>query len=139
MPTAMGARATTVPVDVPMEMEMKQQTMNSPTSSRLLGSSASPRFTVESTAPMPSATLENAPASRKMSTMSMIFSFPAPRVMMPTFSFSGSFGLMHKATMMAMMSATGIGIAVKSPVMMPVPINNRTKTNNGSRATGFPL
>ena len=43
IPTAIGARATIVPTDVPMEMEIKQPMRNNPSTANWLGIRESPR------------------------------------------------------------------------------------------------
>ena len=79
MPTATGARATIVPTEVPTEMEMKQAAMKIPAARRLPGKRDMARFTVASTAPISLAVWAKAPAKMKMSTMSMMLLFAAPR------------------------------------------------------------
>ena len=43
IPTAIGARATIVPTEVPMDMEIKQPIKNSPSTANWLGMRESPR------------------------------------------------------------------------------------------------
>ena len=56
IPTAIGTNATIVPIDVPMDKAIKHPMTNIPGINKLLGSSESPKFTVESTAPISLAT-----------------------------------------------------------------------------------
>ena len=51
-PIAIGARATMVPTEVPMEIEMKHATRKSPQTSRFAGTNASAILTAASTAPI---------------------------------------------------------------------------------------
>ena len=77
-PTAIGASATIVPTDVPMEMEMKQATTNSPQTSRFGGTNASAILTAESTAPIAFAVYANDPARMKIRHIVMMSTFPIP-------------------------------------------------------------
>ena len=64
MPTAMGARAAMVPMEVPMDTEIKHPMMKMPATATPDGSTESPRFTVLSTPPAACTAPENAPAAR---------------------------------------------------------------------------
>lgn len=78
MPRAIGASAAIVPVDVPIAIEMKAAMTNRPLNRSEGGSNVNAALTVASIAPIASATLENAPASKKMNTMMRMLGFPAP-------------------------------------------------------------
>ena len=105
-PRAIGASAVIVPIDVPMESEMKQPITNSPTTMRLGGITESPKLTVLSTPPAAVTIPENAPATRKIRTIVMIFTSPAPFAIICSFSSNGSFLFCSRATNRAIRKAT---------------------------------
>ena len=86
IPTPMGAIAVIVPTLVPMEMEIKQPMINSPTTAMEDGIMESPRLTVLSTPPAAFMEPEKAPAARKIRHMVTIFSSPMPFEIIATFS-----------------------------------------------------
>ena len=63
-PTAMGAVAAMVPMEVPMAVAIKAEIRNRAGNTHSAGMMVSPSLTVASTLPMLSLTLANAPASR---------------------------------------------------------------------------
>ena len=63
-PIAIGATATTVPTDVPVDMAIKQEIIKIPTVIYWGGNTDIPRFTTESTPPICLDTVEKAPASK---------------------------------------------------------------------------
>ena len=138
MPIPIGANATTVPIDVPIEVEMKQPIINSPTNSIFSGRNDNPKFTVESTAPIPLATPEKAPAKIKTKHINKIVGCPAPLAKISTLLVKLSFLFIRRATALAITIATLSGIFEKSCVIMPVPIKSSTKMSNGKRANKLP-
>ena len=78
IPTAIGANAAIVPMDVPIETEMKHPITNNPTTAMLDGRIDSPKFTVLSTPPAAVTAPENPPAHKKIRHIVMIFSSPTP-------------------------------------------------------------
>ena len=78
IPTAIGASAAIVPIDVPMDTEMKQPMINKPTTAILAGRIDKPKLTVLSTPPAAVTAPENPPAHRKIRLMVMMFSSPTP-------------------------------------------------------------
>ena len=84
---------------------------NNPTTTKLAGKTDKLKLTVASTPPIALATLEKAPANKKMITIMMIFSFPAPLQKTITLSLKGSFRLNINATTAAKLKATKTGIA----------------------------
>jgi len=111
IPTPIGARATIVPIDVPIDKEIKQAITNIPTIRRFCGTTDNARFTVESTAPIPFAVAEKAPANKKITTISITLPFPAPRQKMSTLFVKDSFGFIAKATAAEIAIATITGNA----------------------------
>ena len=91
IPTAMDESAVMVPTLVPMEMEIKQPIRNSPATATLEGRMDSPRLTVLSTPPAALTAPVNAPATKKIRHMVMIFSSPTPlaarRILSANFTF----------------------------------------------------
>ena len=77
IPFAMGTRATIVPTLVPMASDTKHDVRKSPASRALAGTMLRVKFTVASMEPISLAEPANAPAIRKIHTMSMIFQCPA--------------------------------------------------------------
>ena len=110
-PTAIGASAAIVPMDVPIDTEIKQLMIKSPATIKWAGISDSPRLTVLSTPPAAVTAPENAPAQRKMRLMVMIFSSPTPCAMIFTFSSKLTFRFCRNATNSAIRNATMAGIA----------------------------
>ena len=111
IPTAIGASAAIVPMEVPMETEIKQLMMKRPATIKCAGISDRPRFTVLSTPPAALTAPENAPAQRKIRLMVMIFSSPTPFAMILTFSSKLTFLFCKNATNSAIRNATIAGIA----------------------------
>ena len=79
-PTAIGASATIVPTDVPMDKEIKHPIKNSPTTANWLGIKESPRYTVLSAPPAAVTAPLNAPAVKKMKHIVTTLSSPMPLV-----------------------------------------------------------
>jgi hypothetical protein len=73
-----GVRATIVPTDVPIAIDIKQAAINIPAGRNSLGTARSVSATVASTAPIAFAEDANAPARIKIHTISSIFLCPAP-------------------------------------------------------------
>ena len=109
-PTAMGASAAMVPIDVPMEIEIKQPITNKPATANLAGINDNPKFTVLSTPPAACTAPANAPAKIKIRHIIIIFSSPAPFAMMLNFSSNVFFGFCTNATTSAIKNPTVIGI-----------------------------
>ena len=86
IPTAMGAMAAMVPMEVPMDTEIKQLITKSPATATLGGMMDSPRLTVLSTPPAISTALEKPPATRKIRHMVTMFSSATPWVISVIFS-----------------------------------------------------
>ena len=63
-PIAIGAIAATVPIEVPMAVEIKQDIKNTPGTKNTLGIKVNPRFTTDSTPPIALAAPWNPPAKR---------------------------------------------------------------------------
>ena len=89
-PTAMGAMAATVPMLVPIAVEMNAPMRNRPGRIMDGGSSESPKLTVAFTPPMAEATDANPPASRKIMHMVMMLISPTPERNTPIFLFRSS-------------------------------------------------
>lgn len=64
MSTAMGVRATMVPTEVPIAIEIKHPIRNKPTMEKFAGINDKARFTVLDTPPAAVATAEKPPASK---------------------------------------------------------------------------
>ena len=110
-PTAIGANAAIVPIDVPMETEIKQLITKSPDTIKCAGIRDRPRFTVLSTPPAALTAPENPPAQRKIRLIVMIFSSPTPFAISLIFSSKLTFLFCRNATNSAMRNATIAGIA----------------------------
>ena len=78
IPTATGVRAAIVPTDVPIDSEIKHAARNIPGRSRYSGITLKVKLTVASIAPISFADCANAPASRKIQTISKMLELPAP-------------------------------------------------------------
>ena len=63
-PIAIGAIAATVPIDVPIAVEIKHDIRNTPGTRAALGINVSPRLTTDSTPPIDFAAPWNPPAKR---------------------------------------------------------------------------
>ena len=99
-----------VPQEVPMEVEMKQETTNMPMTMRWLGRRCRAMSTAASTAPMPLAMVANAPERMKMRHMIMMFASPMPWAKTSTRFASVSRWFSSIATAEATRNATGIGV-----------------------------
>ena len=66
IPVAIGTSATTVPTEVPMQMEIIAAARKTPGRSISAGRLFTVRFTIASTAPIPLAVAAKAPASTKI-------------------------------------------------------------------------
>ena len=99
--TAIGARAAIVPIEVPMEIEIKQPMIKSPTTAILAGRMDNPRETVLSAPPAAVTAPEKAPAHRKIRLIVMIFSSPTPFVITLIFSSKFNAGFWKNATISA--------------------------------------
>src|SRR5699024_2052708 len=122
--TAIGVSATTVPVDVPIDIEIKQLTTKTTTINKLGGSTVIPELTMESTAPVAAATAANAPAKMKINARQIILLSPAPLQKISSLWLKLSFLFINKEKILAMRMATMTGI-LNSPVKMAVPIYNK--------------
>ena len=111
IPTAIGASAAIVPMDVPIETEIKQPITKSPATAKWVGIRESPRFTVLSTPPAAVTAPENPPAQRKIRLIVIIFSSPTPFAI--TLILSANFCCLFciKATNKAIRNATTAGMA----------------------------
>ena len=110
MPTAMGARAAMVPMEVPMDTEIKHPMTKSPATATPGGRTESPRFTVLSTPPAAVTAPEKPPAQRKIRLMVMMLSSPTPFAMIWIFSSKLTFLFCRNATHRAMRNATMVGM-----------------------------
>jgi|GEM_PF-6269956 len=110
-PTAMGARATIVPTEVPRDVEMKQATTKSPATMTCGGMYDSAKPMVDDMPPMALLTSPNAPASRKMRIMTSRFSSPAPLANRRSFVARDCFGNCKNATNSASTNTTSTGMA----------------------------
>ena len=109
-PSAIGASAVMVPMEVPMEMDIKQPIIKRPTTINCGGMMESPRFTVLSTPPAAVTIPENAPATRKISTMVMMFTSPAPLATISSLSLKESFLFCRNPMNRAIRKATYAGM-----------------------------
>ena len=73
MAEAIGVRATIVPTDVPMDIDVKQAAMKMPAGRNCSGTMRRVSATVASTAPMALVEAAKAPAKTKIHIISMIF------------------------------------------------------------------
>ena len=110
-PRPTGVNAVIVPTDVPIETEINPAMINNPTTTKLGGKMDKLKLTVASTPPMAFATPEKAPANKKIMTIMIIFSFPAPLQKIATLSLKCSFRLNINAATEANKKATNTGIA----------------------------
>ena len=110
IPTAMGASAAIVPMEVPIDTEIKQPMMKSPTTATPEGRMERPRFTVESAPPAAVTAPEKAPAARKIRHMVIILSSPTPFAIIWIFSLNVCFRSCRKATKRAIRNASIAGI-----------------------------
>ena len=111
IPIAIGASAAIVPIEVPIEIEMKQPITKRPTTATLAGSIESPKFTVLSTPPAAVTAPENPPAHKKMRLIVIMFSSPAPAAIILSFCPKSSFLFCINATNRAIKKPTIAGIA----------------------------
>ena len=111
IPTAIGARAAIVPMEVPMETEIKQPITNKPTTAKLEGKMERPKLTVLSTPPAAVTAPENPPAHKKIKLIVMILSSPTPFAITEIFSSKESPLFCTNATHNATKNATIAGIA----------------------------
>ena len=77
-PAATGVSATMVPTDVPTDTDITHAAKNTPAARMFPGKMESVKFTVASTAPMALAVCANAPASTKITTISIMLVLAAP-------------------------------------------------------------
>ena len=110
MPTAIGASAAIVPIEVPIDTDIKQPIINNPTTAILEGRIDKPKFTVLSAPPAAVTAPENPPAQRKIRHIVMIFSSPTPFEITCSFSVKVKFLFCKKATSNAIKNATMAGI-----------------------------
>ena len=111
IPTAIGASAAIVPMEVPMETEIKQLMMKRPATIKCAGISDRPRFTVLSTPPAaPHGSGERARAEKDQAHGDDIF-LSTPFAMILTFSSKLTFLFCKNATNSAIRNATIAGIA----------------------------
>ena len=111
IPAAIGASAAIVPMEVPMDTEIKQPITNNPTTAMDGGSTESPRFTVLSTPPTAVTAPENPPAHKKIRLIVMIFSSPIPAEITFILSANVNFPFCKNAVRRAIKNATIAGIA----------------------------
>ena len=109
-PSPTGVKAVIVPTDVPIETEINPAIMNSPTTTKWGGSNDKLNCTVASTPPIALATPENAPANKKIMTIIIILSWPAPLQNIPTFSWNDCWRFMTNAAIDENKNATRTGI-----------------------------
>jgi len=76
-PIAIGAIAATVPIEVPIAVEIKQDIKNTPGTKNTLGIKVNPRFTTDSTPPIALAAPWNPPAKRYIKPIKITPGFPA--------------------------------------------------------------
>ena len=111
IPTAIGASAAIVPIDVPIETEIKQPMTKRPATATLDGSTERPKLTVLSTPPAAVTAPENPPAHRKIRLIVIIFSSPTPFEITDNFSANDNCLFCINATANAIKKATIAGIA----------------------------
>ncbi|CJV99103.1 Uncharacterised protein [Streptococcus pneumoniae] len=109
IPTAIGANAAIVPMEVPIANEINAPITKMPATINPCGKIDNAKLTVESTPPIPFAVSENAPASTKIRTIIIISGFPAPLANRSTFTLKLSLRFIAKATPTAIEIATSIG------------------------------
>ena len=110
IPIAIGARAAMVPMEVPIEMDMKQPMMKSPITAMPGGSRERPRLTVLLTPPAAETLPEKAPATRKIKHIVIMLSSPTPLAMMEIFSLKLMPLVCKKATASAIKKPMTAGI-----------------------------
>ena len=110
IPTAIGAKAAIVPIDVPIDTEIKHPIIKSPTTTIPAGKIERPKLTVLSTPPAAFTAPENAPAQRKIRLIVIIFSSPTPFEMILIFSSNANDLFCINATANAIKNATIAGI-----------------------------
>ena len=110
IPTAIGVKATTVPTEVPIEIEIKQAMIKIPTTAMFAGRILSPKFTALVAPPAAVTDPENAPANKNTKHIIIIFSSPAPLAAMLNFSEKLTFLFCKNATIRAIIKPTGAGI-----------------------------
>ena len=103
-PTAMGAMAATVPMLVPIAVEMKAPMRKSPGRIMDGGRRERPKLTVAFTPPMAEATDAKPPARRKIMHMVMMLISPAPDRKTAILRFSPSFPCARARTMAGMIA-----------------------------------
>ena len=111
IPTAIGAKAVIVPIDVPIDMDIKHPIKNRPTIMYFAGSIDNPKLTVLSTPPAALTIPENAPATKNIKIIVMILTSPAPLAIISNFLLKESFLFCNSATNNATKNATNAGIA----------------------------
>ena len=110
IPKAIGARAITVPTDVPMDMEIKHPIIKRPITAKLGGRKERPRLTVLFTPPDALTAPEKAPAARKIRHIVIMFSSATPFAITFSLSLNFNFLFCRKATNKAIKNATMAGI-----------------------------
>ena len=144
---AIGARVTIVPTEVPIDVEIKQPTTNTPTMAIFPGIIERPKLTAESAPPAAFTDAENAPASINTRHIIIMFSSPAPFAMLLSFCSNESFspfGFCKNATTRAITNPTMAGReSPKRPPLelsiTPIAIKRRRNTNIGISAKGLPF
>ena len=106
MDTAKGARADTVPTEVPMEMDTKQEIRNRPPTANWLGRTSRNRNTVLSAPPAAEMAPEKAPAARNTRHMVKIFSSATPLAITFSLALKSSFRFWKQATARAIKKTT---------------------------------
>ena len=103
-----------VPIEVPIAVATNAEMMKMPAKMNCWGTKVRPRLAVASTPPIADATPENAPASRKITTMIIVLASAAPlQKVSIRYSRLRSLPPMHRQTSRAAISAAVRGICLK--------------------------
>ena len=111
IPTAIGASAAIVPMEVPIETEIKHPIRNRPATAKCAGINDNPKLTVLSTPPAAVTAPEKPPAQRKIRLIVMMFSSPTPLAITSIFLLKLNSLFCKNATNNAIKKATIAGIA----------------------------
>ena len=111
MSAAIGASAAIVPMEVPIETEIKHPIRNRPATAKCAGINDNPKLTVLSTPPAAVTAPEKPPAQRKIRLIVMMFSSPTPLAITSIFLLKLNSLFCKNATNNAIKNATIAGIA----------------------------
>ena len=110
IPMAIGASAAIVPMEVPIDIEMKHPMTKSPITAMPGGKRERPRLTVLFTPPAAETLPEKAPATRKIRHIVMMLSSPTPLAIIEIFSLKLMPLVCKKATASAIKNPMTAGI-----------------------------